>query len=49
VPTALNPPIEGFPTTLLYDRSGHLKGVMEGDADWSSPEAKAVVDQLLKS
>ncbi len=49
VPTALNPPIEGFPTTLLYDRAGHLKGVMEGDTDWNSPDAKAVVNSLLKS
>ena len=47
VPTALNPPIEGFPTTLLYDRQGDLKGVMEGDTDWASPEANAVVDKLI--
>ncbi len=47
VPTALNPPIEGFPTTLLYDRQGNLKGVMEGDTDWNSPEARAVMDKLL--
>ena len=49
VPTSLNPPIEGFPTTLLYDAQGNLKGVMEGDTDWNSPDAKAVVDKLLKS
>ena len=49
VPTSLTPPIEGFPTTLLYDRQGNLKGVMEGDTDWNSPDAKAVVDKLLKS
>jgi thiol-disulfide isomerase/thioredoxin len=49
VPTSLNPPIEGFPTTLLYDRQGNLKGVMEGDADWNSPEARAVVEKLLSA
>ncbi len=49
VPTSLTPPIGGFPTTLLYDRQGNLKGVMEGDTDWNSPDAKAVVDKLLAS
>ncbi len=46
VPSAITPHIEGFPTTLLYDRGGRLKGVLQGDADWSSPEAKAVVQAL---
>ena len=49
VAPALTPRIEGFPTTLLYNRSGQLKGVLQGEADWSSPEAKAVIEALLKS
>jgi thiol-disulfide isomerase/thioredoxin len=48
VPSSITPHIEGFPTTLLYDRAGHLKGVFQGDADWASPEAKAVIDKLLQ-
>jgi thiol-disulfide isomerase/thioredoxin len=46
MPSAITPHIEGFPTTLLYDPEGRLRGVMEGDADWSSPEARAVVAKL---
>jgi len=49
VPSALNPPVAGFPTTLLYDRQGHLKGIVQGDADWASPDAKAVVEKLLSA
>jgi thiol-disulfide isomerase/thioredoxin len=48
VSSAITPHIEGFPTTLIYDRAGHLKGVLQGDADWSSPEAQAVVASLAK-
>jgi thiol-disulfide isomerase/thioredoxin len=39
-------PLVGFPTTLLIDRSGMERAVYAGDADWSSPEARAVVDRL---
>jgi thiol-disulfide isomerase/thioredoxin len=46
VTSAMSPPIEGFPTTLLYDRNGRLRGIVQGEADWSSPEAKAVIDRL---
>jgi thiol-disulfide isomerase/thioredoxin len=49
VPSAITPHIDGFPTTLLYDRSGRLKGLVQGDADWDSPEAKAVVEKLLSA
>jgi len=48
IPSAVTPHIEGFPTTLLYDREGRLRGTFQGEADWSSPEAQAVVRELLK-
>ena len=47
VPSAITPHIEGFPTTLLYDKAGNLEGMLEGDTDWSSPDAKAVIDKLI--
>ena len=46
VPSALNPPVSGFPTTMLYDKAGNLRGVLQGDADWGSPDARAVVAKL---
>jgi thiol-disulfide isomerase/thioredoxin len=36
----------GFPTTVLIDRKGYERAVYSGDADWSSPDAKAAVAQL---
>ena len=44
---AVDPPTEGLPTTIFYDRSGHEKARLTGGADWSTPEARAVLDQLL--
>ncbi len=49
LPSAISPPIEGFPTTLIYGRRGQLEGVLQGGAEWSSPEARAVMDKLLAS
>jgi thiol-disulfide isomerase/thioredoxin len=36
----------GFPTTIIFDRSGQERAIMSGEADWDSPEARAVVDRL---
>jgi thiol-disulfide isomerase/thioredoxin len=47
LPFAFSPPAQGFPTTILYDKTGMERARVIGEADWSSPEAKAVVDQLL--
>jgi thiol-disulfide isomerase/thioredoxin len=44
---SLNPPAEGLPTTLIFDRSGHEVARLSGGADWSTPEAKAVLDRVL--
>jgi thiol-disulfide isomerase/thioredoxin len=47
VTSAIQPRVQGFPTTLVYDEEGRLRGSVQGDADWSSPEAKAVISALL--
>jgi len=44
---ALKPPVEGMPTTILYDRKGVERARLAGGADWSSPQAHAVMDSLL--
>ena len=36
----------GFPTTILYDRSGAKIANLEGDSDWASYEAVALVDLI---
>lgn len=33
----------GLPTTLLIDAEGREIGRLEGDADWNSPEAQALI------
>jgi thiol-disulfide isomerase/thioredoxin len=37
----------GFPTSVLYDASGREVARLAGDADWSSPEAKALISAVL--
>ncbi len=44
---AFKPVVDGMPTTILYDRAGVERARLIGGADWSSPEARAVVDSLL--
>ena len=44
---SLAPPAEGLPTTLIFDRQGRERARLSGGADWSTPEAKAVIDRLL--
>lgn len=36
----------GFPTTILYDKDGFKIGKIEGEADWASYEAVALVDVI---
>jgi thiol-disulfide isomerase/thioredoxin len=45
---ALKPRAEGFPTTVIYDRRGRERARLKGAADWSSPEARALVERLLQ-
>ena len=44
---ALTPPAEDMPTPLIFDRHGVERARLPGGADWSSPQAKAVVDYLI--
>jgi thiol-disulfide isomerase/thioredoxin len=44
---AVDPPAEGFPTTLIYDAKGHERARLSGGADWSGPDAHAVIDAVL--
>jgi thiol-disulfide isomerase/thioredoxin len=44
---AITPPAEGLPTTLIYDKSGRERARLAGGANWSGPDAHAVVAALL--
>lgn len=44
---AFKPAVEGMPTTILYDARGVERARLTGGADWSSPQAHAVMDLLL--
>jgi thiol-disulfide isomerase/thioredoxin len=44
---ALKPPAGDLPVTVLYDKHGVERARLAGGADWSTPEAKAVVAALL--
>ena len=37
----------GMPQTILLDRQGRVRATLTGGADWSGPDAKALVDALL--
>jgi len=37
----------GMPRTVLVDKKGRIRAHFTGEADWSSPEARALVDALL--
>ena len=47
MPFALDPRPVGVPVTVFIDAQGHERARLEGGADWSSPEAKAVLDRVL--
>jgi thiol-disulfide isomerase/thioredoxin len=44
---ALSPAVEALPTTIFYDRSGRERARLTAPADWTKPEAKALIDRLL--
>lgn len=37
----------GMPQTILLDRRGRVRAMLTGGADWSGPEAAALIDALL--
>ncbi|MFC3076606.1 TlpA family protein disulfide reductase [Phenylobacterium terrae] len=43
----LTPPAPGMPTTVIYGPDGVERARLAGEADWTSPEAKAVIDAVL--
>ena len=45
---AMKPPVEGFPSSYIFDRKGKLVGLVAGEADWSSPKMKAYLEGLAK-
>ncbi|HXU98889.1 MAG TPA: TlpA disulfide reductase family protein [Caulobacteraceae bacterium] len=44
---AFAPPVGDMPTTVIFDRHGVERARLAGGADWSTPEARAVVERLL--
>ena len=40
--------IIGMPGTLLIDREGREVGRLVGPAEWDSPEAKRLIEAVLK-
>lgn len=44
----LKPRALGFPTTVIYDRKGIERARLSGGADWSGPEARALIERLLQ-
>ena len=47
LPFDFKPPAPGMPTTVIYGKDGVEAARLSGDADWSSDDAKAVIDHLL--
>lgn len=43
----LEPRVVGYPTTVIYDKQGRERARLSGEADWSSPEARSLVEALL--
>lgn len=47
LPYALIPPSSAMPTTVIYGKDGVERGRIMGPAEWSGPDARAVIDKLL--
>ncbi|TPW01418.1 MAG: redoxin [bacterium] len=43
----LLPQQEKMPQTVILDRQGRIRASFAGEADWASPEARALIDALL--
>jgi thiol-disulfide isomerase/thioredoxin len=48
MPYDVKPPVEGFPTTFLFDAQGREVGRIAMDRDWDSPAAHQLVEALIK-
>jgi peroxiredoxin len=40
--------VRGHPSTVLIDREGRIVGRIPGERNWSSPEARRLVEWLLE-
>jgi thiol-disulfide isomerase/thioredoxin len=49
LPFALKPQAGGMPTTIIYGADGLERGRLAGGADWSGPDARAVIDRVLQA
>ena len=47
LPFALKPQVANMPTTIIYGADGLERGRITGGADWSGPDARAVIDHVL--
>jgi len=47
LPYDLLPPTSAMPTTVIYGKDGVERGRIMGPAEWSGPDARAVIDKLL--
>jgi thiol-disulfide isomerase/thioredoxin len=47
LPWQIMPAVGGMPTTIIYGKDGFERGRVSGEADWSAPDAKAVIDRVL--
>jgi thiol-disulfide isomerase/thioredoxin len=43
----LEPRAAGFPTTIVYDKTGVERARLAGDADWNGKEARELIERLL--
>jgi thiol-disulfide isomerase/thioredoxin len=43
----LDPRPDGIPTTVIYDKQGRERARLSGGADWSTAQAKKVLDTIL--
>lgn len=46
LPFSLKPPAQGFPTTVIYDKSGRERARALSDQDWSSDRVRRIVEKL---
>lgn len=47
LPYDFKPAATGMPTTIIFGKDGVERARLAGGADWSGPEAKAVIDKVL--
>jgi thiol-disulfide isomerase/thioredoxin len=43
----MTPRADGIPTTVIYDKTGKERARLSGGADWSTDQAKKVMDTVL--